>query len=83
MAGRNRNTTGPGWPKTGVEWQDAVDAAHVLVLIHDARLYGLIAGGPNIDVQRCLLLLDAGRRRGYVPTAAPVEELNPRQRRSA
>jgi len=42
-------------------------AAGVL-LIDDARLYGLIEGGPDVDRARCEELLQQAREEGIVPT---------------
>lgn len=55
-------------PRTPAEWQEAVDLALAYRSIHDAKLYGLITGGPQIDVARCNEILDRGRRRGVHPT---------------
>lgn len=57
----------PKNPSTRGGWQEAVDAANFLLLVHSARLYGLISGGPQIDVERCEEILRLGRDRGIVP----------------
>ena len=62
-------------PKTPSEWQAAVDAADVLLRLDNARAYGLVTGGPEIDADRCLELLELGRNRGFEP--------NPRRKRGA
>ncbi len=54
-------------PTTREEWQLAVDAAKALVLIDAARAYGLIRGGPAVDVERCCEILDGGAARGIFP----------------
>ncbi len=54
-------------PSTPAEWQDAVDAAQLLLLIDSARQYGLIDGGPAVDVERCVQVLEVGKARGYRP----------------
>lgn len=61
-------------PSTAEEWQEAVLLAHAVRLIYDCRLYGLIHGGPQINVARCDQLIDAGRKRGIVPTAQAVQD---------
>lgn len=60
-------------PKTKKEWQEAVDAANFWLTFDSARQYGLLAGGPTINVERCEELLKRGKAMGYVP--APVEKL--------
>lgn len=54
-------------PETDAEWQDAVDGAAFWLLVDDARLYGLITGGPVVDRARCFALLERGRARGLQP----------------
>jgi hypothetical protein len=61
-------------PQTEVEWQIAVDAANALLRIDAARQYGLIVGGPAIDVDRCVELLERGAAQGTVPRRESVEE---------
>jgi len=55
-------------PTTPEEWQAAVDAADFLLLIDDARRYGLIASDQVIDVVRCIQILERGADRGVFPT---------------
>jgi hypothetical protein len=57
-------------PKTPDEWQLAVDAAEMLLLIDSARLYGLITGGPRAKVKRCEEILRIGREHGFTPGPA-------------
>lgn len=40
-----------------------------LLLIHDARTYGLMGGGPDIDTDRCDEVMAAARERGLAPNA--------------
>lgn len=60
-------------PVTPQEWQDAVDAAEACLRLDAARLYGLISGGPKVDVERCGRILYQGRERGFVPAVDAVE----------
>jgi hypothetical protein len=62
-------------PKTPAEWQEAVNLAEVMSRVHSARLYGLITGGPNIDVARCDQLLRQGSLRGYRPDPRAVDHI--------
>lgn len=57
----------PKEPKTDTEWQEAVNLADMHLKIHDAKLYGLVEGGPEIDQARCLDVLARGRSRGTFP----------------
>ncbi len=55
-------------PETDAEWQEAVNGAAGMRMIADCKMYGLIAGGPNIDVSRCDEILERGRARGVLPS---------------
>jgi hypothetical protein len=54
-------------PQTDAEWQEAVNVAAALLLIDSGKQYGLIQGGPAINVERCDLLLRQGAKRGIRP----------------
>lgn len=54
-------------PQTRLEWQEAVNAADFLVLLDSARLYGLVTGGPAVNVERCERILADGKAQGIVP----------------
>jgi hypothetical protein len=60
-------------PQSSAEWQAAVDAAEACLLLESARQYGLVTGGPGINVQRCEDLLSRGEQRGIRPEAAGVD----------
>jgi hypothetical protein len=60
-------------PRTPEQWQDAVDAAEGALRLHAARMYGLVKGGPGVDVVRCVEILEAGRARGVTPAPDAVE----------
>jgi hypothetical protein len=51
-------------PQTVAEWQEAVDAAAACRMIADCKMYGLIEGGPGIDVARCDEILERGKQKG-------------------
>lgn len=57
-------------PRTPDEWQEAVNSAAFWLLVDDARLYGLVTGGPDVDRQRCLNILRWGEAKGYAPRKA-------------
>jgi len=60
-------------PRTREEWQEAVDLAEAALRIDSAKKYGLITGGPAIDVGRCETILAQGKLRGLAPIEAHVE----------
>ena len=60
-------------PRSPEEWQGAVDMAAFLRIIEDCRMYGLVTGGPKVDISRCDDILEKGKRRGVVP--APPDQL--------
>lgn len=62
-------------PVTAEEWQAAVDAAQGLMLLESARAYGLVTGGPDVDVQRCLTILSRGIARGFAPSPDAADRL--------
>lgn len=55
-------------PKTQAEWQDAVDAAWALLGIDSARQYGLVTGGPEVNVANCLDMVRKGEAWGITPS---------------
>ena len=55
-------------PQTPAEWQEAVDWAEFYTQVDSARKYGLITGGPEVDVRRCEQLLKRGAARGVQPS---------------
>jgi hypothetical protein len=61
-------------PRTPDQWQQAVDLAEGALLFHSARLCGLVAGGPKINVRRCRKVIQKGRGRGVFPTPAAAEK---------
>jgi len=60
-------------PETPEQWQDAVDAANACLAPDSARQYGLVEGGPKIDVDRCDEILRRGALLGYRPSPDAVE----------
>lgn len=64
-------------PRTPAEWQEAVDLAHTYIALDAARLYGLVEGGREINVDRCVELVDRGRERGIVPSSDAVDRCLP------
>lgn len=60
-------------PATPQEWQNAVDAAHGALALASARVYGLVTGGPTVNVERCEQILAEGAALDYVPAADAVE----------
>ena len=60
-------------PQTPSEWQHAVDAAEGCLALDSARQYGLVSGGPVINVERCEEILREGRKRNIRPSPDAVE----------
>lgn len=61
-------------PETPEQWQLAVDAAHACLALDSAKQYGLIEGGPRIDVERCVEILEGGEKLGYHPSKTAIED---------
>lgn len=61
-------------PRTRKQWQEAVDLAAGMRDIADLKMYGLLAGGPEINVARCDDMLERGRQRGITPSR-PSEDI--------
>lgn len=64
----------PKNPTTACEWQVAVDAAHCCIAIHAAHAYGLITGGPSVNLARCEEILQLGAARGYSPLPDSLDQ---------
>ena len=60
-------------PKRPGEWQEAADAAHGALVLDAARQYGLVTGGPVVNVARAEDLLARAKALGYVPRPEAVE----------
>lgn len=66
---------GPVDPTTPDEWQEAVNLAEAMLLLDSARQYGLVTGGPEVLVDRCVQVMAAGAARGYRPRGDAVDHL--------
>ena len=51
-------------PRTQEEWHEATVLAGAMLTLHDLKLYGLVEGGPAINLERCQRILRQGRARG-------------------
>jgi len=60
-------------PQTREEWQWAVDAAHGALVLDSARRYGLVQGGPKVNVDRCQEILERGKKIDVWPSLDAVE----------
>lgn len=56
-------------PETAGQWQEAVDIAHAALALDAARQYGLVEGGPKVNVERCQEMLERGARTRIYPRA--------------
>jgi len=54
----------PRDPHSRSEWRTAADGAYTLLLLDSCRQYGLIAGGPKVNVERCELIIRRAKMRG-------------------
>jgi hypothetical protein len=61
------------WPSSPAEWQEAVDAAEGALALDTARKYGLVTGGPEINVARCCEIKLKGLRMGIRPRPNAIE----------
>jgi hypothetical protein len=59
--------------ETDAEWQEAVDAAEFMLLLDSSRQYGLVTGGPKVNIERCEEILREGKQRGFEPAEDVVE----------
>lgn len=51
-------------PETDDEWREAALLARGALLLESAKAYGLVRGGPVVDVPRCEELLARASARG-------------------
>jgi len=54
----------PQDPQSQAQWREAATLARAYLLIDAAKTYGLMVGGPAIDVDRCERVLEQARARG-------------------
>lgn len=62
-------------PKTSEQWQAAVDAAHALLALDSARQFGLVTGGPTVNVDRAVEILKLGAKRGFQPAPDDLDRM--------
>ncbi len=60
-------------PQTTAEWQEAVDAAAFYIALDSARQYGLVTGGPMVNIERCEEIIKQGETWGTYPH--PLDQL--------
>lgn len=64
----------PKEPQTRQEWQEAADAAEGALALASAREYGLVTGGPQVDLHRCSLIIARAREEhGVTPARDCIE----------
>lgn len=62
---------------TKQELQHVVNLAGFYLMIHSARLYGLIQGGPEINTDQCQKYIDIGKAASIYPDKDFIDpELN-------
>jgi len=57
-------------PHTRQQWQEAVTSAHHFLLLDAARQYGLIEGGPRVNLDRCKSLIKQARKKKIQPDSS-------------
>lgn len=62
-------------PTGSVQWQEAVDLADALLMLDSARAYGLVTGGPAVNIERCDEILKRGHDLGFRPTKDAIKRL--------
>lgn len=70
-------------PVTDEQWQDAVDAAYFVQQIELARLFGLVTGGPEINLESCAEILEDGRELGILPRLEQISRCGTESRSDA
>lgn len=60
-------------PVTDRQWQDAVDAAHLIMTLEVGHIFELIGEMPAVDFERISQTLEEGRERGITPMADIAE----------
>lgn len=61
-------------PQTMIEWQIAVDLFVALLCLDSAKQYGLVTGGPAVNADRCVEILDEGEKRGIYPNKNSIKK---------
>ena len=54
-------------PRTPEQWQEAADLAQGFLEIDACKQFGLLTGGPVVNIERCHRILKMARRRGVRP----------------
>jgi hypothetical protein len=54
-------------PQTKEQWQEAANLAEFCLLLDSARQYGLVTGGPEVNLDRCEEIIAKARKRGIFP----------------
>jgi hypothetical protein len=57
-------------PKNQTEWQEAMDLAHLMTIVHSLWACGQVRTAPRVDMRRCEELLARARELGLMPAAA-------------
>jgi len=54
-------------PRTVEKGQEAADVAQWALALDSARQFGLVEGGPKVNVERCEEILNLAEKRGIRP----------------
>jgi hypothetical protein len=60
-------------PHTKTEWQAAVDAAKGAITLEAARQYGLVTGGPGVNMARCAEIIEMAAKLGIQPSPDAIK----------
>lgn len=60
-------------PASPNEWQVAAEAARACLILDAAWSYGIVTGGPGVDVDRCTEILRRAKALGVEPSCDALE----------
>jgi hypothetical protein len=60
-------------PQTTADWRLVLAVAHACLALDAARQYGVVVGGPTIDVRRCEELIAGGLAIGLRVTKDEID----------
>lgn len=69
---RRKKLSLPDWNDRAT-WQVLVDGAEGALALDSARKFGLVTGGPEVNIERCEQILREGLSHGYRPSTDAIE----------
>lgn len=61
-------------PQTPEQWRMAAAMAQACIVLDAARQYGLVTGGPGVNLNRCLEVVARAKARDIVPSEAEIDQ---------